>query len=116
MTWAWMDTSSAATGSSQTRKDGCHHQRAGDADALALPAGYLVRKTVAVVGAQAHVGQRAVHARGDVGGLGASFVHLERLAQDLPYAMARVQRRLRVLEHHLYAQHIRQPLASAQFS
>ena len=53
MTCAWIDTSSADTGSSQTISFGLDRQRAGDADALALAAGELVRIAAHVVGLQA---------------------------------------------------------------
>ena len=57
---AWIDTSSADTGSSQTMKRGLQRQRAGDADALALPAGELVGIAIGVFLAQAdHVEQFA---------------------------------------------------------
>ena len=42
--WARIETSSAETGSSQMMNSGIEHQRAGDADALALPAGEFVRQ------------------------------------------------------------------------
>src|SRR5690606_24759207 len=68
---------------------GFDHQRAGNADALALAAGDLVRKAVAVFAVQAHFGQGAVNARRYLGGR-RQLVHLERLAQDLPQALARI--------------------------
>ena len=46
MICAWIETSSAETGSSPTRSLGSTRQRAGDADALALAAGELVRVAV----------------------------------------------------------------------
>ena len=49
MTWAWMDTSSAETGSSQTISLGRSGQRPGDADPLPLTAGELVRVPVVVL-------------------------------------------------------------------
>ena len=52
-TCAWIDTSSADSGSSATMNSGSHRQRARDADALALAAGELVRKAAGVLGAQA---------------------------------------------------------------
>ena len=54
MTCAWIETSSAETGSSQTISFGAHRERAGDADALALAARELVRVAAHVVGVQAH--------------------------------------------------------------
>ncbi len=53
MICAWIDTSSAETGSSQMMSFGLEHQRPGDADALALAAGELVRIAVDQVGQQA---------------------------------------------------------------
>ncbi len=46
MICAWIDTSSADTGSSPTISSGLKRQRAGDADALALAAGEFVREGV----------------------------------------------------------------------
>ena len=43
-TCAWIDTSSAAIDSSQTRNSRLHRERARDADAGALAAGELVRE------------------------------------------------------------------------
>jgi hypothetical protein len=45
-TCAWIDTSSAAIGSSQTMNFRVQRQRPGDADALALAAGEFVRVAV----------------------------------------------------------------------
>ena len=46
MICAWIETSSADTGSSADDEVGLDRQRAGDADALALAAGELVRVAV----------------------------------------------------------------------
>ena len=43
MIWAWIDMSSALTGSSAMMRSGLDRQRARDADALALAARELVR-------------------------------------------------------------------------
>ena len=51
---AWIDTSSAETGSSQTISFGPQRERARDADPLALTAGELVRVPVVVLGVQPH--------------------------------------------------------------
>ena len=53
MTCAWIDTSSADTGSSATMNSRLDRQRAGDADALALPARELVRIAARVLGREA---------------------------------------------------------------
>ena len=101
MTCAWTETSSAETGSSQTMISGLSASAAGDADALALAAGELVRVAVDVLGVEAdHVQQvlrprLAVALRRDLG------VDLERLADDVADRHARVERGVRVLEHHL---------------
>ena len=52
MTPAWIDTSSADTGSSSTSSFGLQRQRPGDADALPLAAGELVRVAVGVLGVE----------------------------------------------------------------
>ena len=52
-TCAWIETSSAETGSSATITFGLERQRPGDADALPLAAGELVRVAVVVLGVQA---------------------------------------------------------------
>ena len=54
ITCAWIDTSSADTGSSQTIELGLEGDGPGDADALALSAGELVRVAVVVLGVEAH--------------------------------------------------------------
>ena len=51
---AWIDTSSALTGSSSTTRSGSHRERSGDADALPLSAGQLVREARHVFGAETH--------------------------------------------------------------
>ena len=57
-TWAWMETSSALTGSSQHDQRGLDRQGAGDADALALAAGELVRVAGGVIGREADEAQQ----------------------------------------------------------
>ncbi len=51
-----IDTSRLATGSSATIMSGCEHDGAGDADALPLPAGELVRVAVQVVARRPQAG------------------------------------------------------------
>ena len=53
ITCAWIDTSSADTGSSATMKLRLDRERPGDADALALPARELVRIAARVLGREA---------------------------------------------------------------
>ena len=52
MICAWIETSSAETGSSATIELRLQRDRAGDADALALAAGELVREPVVVLGVE----------------------------------------------------------------
>ena len=58
MTCAWIETSSADTGSSPTISFGPERQRAGDADALALAARELVRVVGHLRGPQADAGEQ----------------------------------------------------------
>ena len=53
MICAWIETSRAETGSSAMISFGSQRERAGDADALALAAGELVREAVVVLGGEA---------------------------------------------------------------
>ncbi len=76
-------------------------QRAGDADALALPAGELVRVALGVLGAQADGLEQLEDALLALG-LGADAVDAQRLADDVAHAHARVQRGVRVLEDDLH--------------
>ena len=52
MICAWIETSSAETGSSQTISFGLQRERPGDADALPLAAGELGREPVVVLGVE----------------------------------------------------------------
>ena len=88
-------------------------ERAGDADALPLAARELVREAVVVLGVQADDLEQLLHAALDLG-LGAELVHLERLGDDEADALARVQRRVRVLEDHHHLAPDRPHLARAR--
>ena len=101
-TCARIDTSSAETGSSATRKDGLHGQRAGDADALALAAGELVRVAPGMGGRQAHALQQVGDAFPALGAPG-EVVDVQGLADDLTHGHARVEARERILEDDLHA-------------
>ncbi len=63
---AWMETSSAETGSSQMISLRAQRERPGDADALALPARELVRVAVVVLRVQADAIHQLLHAATDV--------------------------------------------------
>ena len=77
-----METSSAEIGSSQTMKFGSERQRARDADALALPAGKLVRIASRHARVEADHSQQFLHplARGAAA---RQAMHRQRLAHDL---------------------------------
>ena len=100
-TCAWIDTSSAATDSSQTRNSRLDRERARDADARALPAGELVRKAAH----QRRIESDAVEMQADVFDLlrvADEAVHDRRLADDVDDAHPRIERRVRILEDHLH--------------
>ena len=116
MICAWIETSSADTGSSQTMKSGLTRERARDADALALPARELVRVARRRVRGQAD-DARAARARAPAPlASRREPVHPQRLADDAADAVPRVQRRERVLEDHLHPPAQRPQLALAEAS
>ena len=75
--------SRADTGSSQISSSGSQRESAGDADALALAAGELVRIALQRLRAEPHLAQELVHPRAPLGG-GALRVHDQRLLDDAP--------------------------------
>ena len=101
MIWAWIDTSSADTGSSQIDQLGPEGQGPGHADALALATGELGREPVVVLRVEPDQLHDlldpllAVRAVGDA-------VDRERVPDDRADPAARVQRTVRVLEDHLH--------------
>ena len=100
MTCAWIDTSSAETGSSATISLGSQRERAGDADALPLAAGELVRVAVVVLRVEPDQLEQVLHRALDAV-LGLDVLQPERRADDRADGVPRVQRRVRVLEDHL---------------
>ena len=74
----------------------------GDADALALAAAELMGVAVAVLRLETHHLQQLHHPVAHLVG-GNDVMELERVAEDVAHAHARVERRIRVLEHHLDA-------------
>src|SRR5438309_1820510 len=74
-------------------------QRSGDADALPLPTGELVRVTVAVLGVQADQAQQLAHVIGALGPV--TPVDAKWFGDDLVDGHPRVERCVRVLEHDL---------------
>ena len=101
-TCAWMDTSSAETGSSATMKRGLVASARAIADALALPARELVRVAVGELGPESHQRQELLHARRAV----SSRVPRAWTSRGSPtmrrHVHAGVERRVRVLEDHLH--------------
>ena len=102
MICAWIDTSRALTASSATISCGPQRQRAGDGDALALPAaervGYL---SIALAGSP-HRSSSVRDARVELAALPAEPVHDQRLADDVADLHPRVQRRVGILEDDLH--------------
>ena len=101
MICAWMFTSSAEIGSSADDELRVDRQRAGDRDALPLPAGELVRITLRCCGREADRAEQLAHAcRAAV----RSVMPWKRSgsASDIAHRHARVERRVRVLEDHLH--------------
>ena len=93
MICAWIETSSADTGSSQTMKLRLDGQRARDADALALAARELVRIAVRVARQEPDVAQQlAARARRRSRAVRHDAVDVQRLADDLPDRHARIER------------------------
>ena len=74
-------------------------ERPGDADPLALAARELVREAVVVLRVEPDDLEQLLHPALALGGR-ADPVDVERLGDDEPDPLARVQRRVRVLEHH----------------
>ena len=100
MICAWMDTSSALTGSSAMMSLRLDGEGARDGDALALAAAEFVRIFADVARREAHAFQQRRHlarhvAAGDVA------VRGERLGERVVDRHARIERRIRVLENHL---------------
>ena len=97
---ACTETSSAETGSSQTMSFGFQRERPCDADPLSLPAGELVRVAAGELTAEADDSRGSPLP-------GACFrwrrlVDGEGLPDDLLDRLARIERRVRVLEDHLH--------------
>ena len=102
MIWAWIETSSAETGSSQTISRGLQDHRPGDADPLALAARELVRVAVDHLRQEAGPGHHVLDPRPDLGAAEARLVGDQRLGDDVADGHARVERGERVLEDDLH--------------
>ena len=81
---------------------GVHSQGAGDADALALTAGELVRVAVGVLTVQADALEQGDDLVMALLGVGAQVVDVDALADDVTDGHAGVQARVGVLEHDLH--------------
>ena len=82
--WAWIETSSAETGSSATISLGVVRQGARDADALALAAGELVRVAVVVLGVQPDDLEQLLHPAARARPSSPMLLDPQRLADDRP--------------------------------
>ena len=100
-TCAWIETSSADTGSSHTMSFGLQRERARDADALPLAARELVRVAVDVLGVEPDDVEQLLGTRLCCSRPCPDAVDHERLGDDLADGHARVQARIRVLEDDL---------------
>ncbi len=78
-----------------------YRQCASDAHALALAAGKFVRVARGELGVEAHQLQQFAHPFMDGSLAVAQFVHPDRLGDDVANAHAWIERRIRILEHHL---------------
>src|SRR3546814_1031506 len=83
------------------KETGARGQRAGDADALALAAGKLMGKTAQRLMAQADIIEQIAHYGAGLLFVFRQFVKADGLGHDIQNAHARIERRERVLEHHL---------------
>ena len=101
MICAWIETSSAETGSSATISFGFSDERPRDPDPLALAAGELVREAVVVLGVEPDPLEQLVDRVAYAAAVD-DPVQAQRVADDLGDPLARVQRRVRVLEDHLH--------------
>ena len=94
---------------------GLDGERAGDADALALTAGELVREAVGHAGLEAHGLEQTLATRAAAPhGPAPEAVRAGGLADDVAHALARVERGHRVLEDDLGAQAQRAGFAGAR--
>ena len=80
---------------------GLEGERPGDADALALATGELVRVALGHAGVERHLVQQLGHAGAGGGAAAADAVHQQRFGDDLAHGHARVERAVRVLEDDL---------------
>src|SRR5919202_1274496 len=87
---AWIETSSAETGSSATMSFGCSASARAPAGAWALPAGELVREAVVVLRRQPDLLHQLLHLRLALAG-GADVVDAQRVGDDRADALSRVQ-------------------------
>ena len=104
MTWAWMETSRALTGSSQIMRRGLSAMAQGYPDPLPLSPGELVRVTVVVLGVEADHLQKVLHPLlRSLPRATAHVVDLQWLGDDVAHRHAGVQTRVGILEDYLHA-------------
>ena len=102
MIWAWIETSSAETGSSAMISFGSQRERPRDPDPLALAARELVRVAVVVLGVEADPLEQLLHRAPGRSSPVTIPWSAHRVADDLADALARVERGVGVLEDHLH--------------
>ena len=102
MIWAWIDTSRALMGSSATIRSGLQGEGPGDADALPLAAGELVRVAVREVRVRARRSRAARGPRSRRSARSPMPWISSGSAMIPPARHPRVQARVRVLEDHLH--------------
>jgi len=102
MICAWIDTSSALIGSSQTMNSGLHCEGPRDPDTLPLPAGELVRIAIHRLRTQSDFAKELGDHLLFVVPRGRELVDADRLAHDLTHRHAWIEARVRVLEDDLH--------------
>ncbi len=100
---AWIDTSSADTGSSQTISSGSQRQRARDADALALAARELVRVAARRMSGGRPTVRSSSATRSRARARGTSRARSSGSPTMSRDRHARIERAVRILEDHLHA-------------
>jgi hypothetical protein len=98
---ACTDASRAEVGSSATISFGRRGEGARDADTLPKATAQLVRQAPCIAVGQSDLVEQLLHPASTLTA-GPDVVDVERFSDDLLHRLARVQRRERVLEHHLH--------------
>jgi hypothetical protein len=110
---AWIETSSADTGSFRDDEPGLGGERPGDADALPLPATEGVRQLALGFGPQADDIEKFVHTLLDCAPAPPQSMHAQHLPQRRADRHARIERGIGILEDHLHPARERTPVMVA---